>query len=73
MKLWKKVGHLSLPLENNSDGKNQTGQARGEKNVFFLKTNKQNQSKQKKKIIYELKLFDKCSLSVYATEYVTTN
>lgn len=50
MKLWKKVGHLSLPLENNSDGKNQTGQARGEKNVvFFLKTNKQNQSKQKKK------------------------
>lgn len=50
MKLWKKVGHLSLPLENNSDGKNQTGQARGEKNVFFFKkTNKQNQSKQKKK------------------------
>lgn len=49
MKLWKKVGHLSLPLENNSDGKNQTGQARGEKNVFFKKTNKQNQSKQKKK------------------------
>lgn len=41
MKLWKKVGHLSLPLENNSDGKNQTGQAK--------KTNKQNQSKQKKK------------------------
>lgn len=50
MKLWKKVGHLSLPLENNSDGKNQTGQARGEKIFFFFKkTNKQNQSKQKKK------------------------
>lgn len=47
---------------------------RGGKKMFFLKkTNKQNQSKQKKKIIYELKLFDKCSLSVYATEYVTTN
>lgn len=52
MKLWKKVGHLSLPLENNSDGKNQTGQARGEKNVFFEKTNKQNQSKQKKKKLF---------------------
>lgn len=50
MKLWKKVGHLSLPLENNSDGKNQTGQARGEKNVFFFKkqTSKTNQSKKKK-------------------------
>lgn len=49
MKLWKKVGHLSLPLENNSDGKNQTGQARGEK-MFFLKkqTSKTNQSKKKK-------------------------
>lgn len=52
MKLWKKVGHLSLPLENNSDGKNQTGQARGEKMFFLKKTNKQNQSKQKKKKLF---------------------
>lgn len=52
MKLWKKVGHLSLPLENNSDGKNQTGQARGEK-MFFLKKNKQAKpiKAKKKKII----------------------
>lgn len=49
MKLWKKVGHLSLPLENNSDGKKPNGTGEGGKNVFFKKTNKQNQSKQKKK------------------------
>lgn len=48
MKLWKKVGHLSLPLENNSDGKNQTGQARGEKNVFFLKNKQAKPIKAKK-------------------------
>lgn len=49
MKLWKKVGHLSLPLENNSDGKNQTGQARGEKNVFFKKNKQAKPIKAKKK------------------------
>lgn len=52
MKLWKKVGHLSLPLENNSDGKNQTGQARGEKNVFFKKNKQAKPIKAKKKNLF---------------------